>query len=35
MQSDEALIKWLELLNKYGVAIVKNAPIKKNLLSKF
>ena len=29
MQSDEALIKWLELLNKYGISIVKNAPIKK------
>ena len=28
MQSDEALIKWLELLNKYGISIVKNAPIK-------
>ena len=29
MQSDEALIKWLELLNKYGISIIKNAPIKK------
>jgi len=29
MQSDEALIKWLELLNKYGISIVKNAPIEK------
>ena len=29
MQRDETLIKWLELLIKYGIAIVKNAPIKK------
>ena len=29
MQSDEALIKWLELLIKYGISIVKNSPIEK------
>jgi len=27
MQSDEALTKWLELLIKYGISIVKNSPI--------
>ncbi len=30
MNSDQGLIKWLELLHYKGIAIVKNAPIKKN-----
>jgi len=29
MDSDKGLIKWLELLHYYGIAIVKNAPIEK------
>ena len=29
MQSDKTLIKWLELLIKYGISIVKNSPIEK------
>ena len=30
MDNDKGLIKWLELLHYNGIAIVKNAPIKKN-----
>jgi len=30
INSDQGLIKWLELLHYKGIAIVKNAPIKKN-----
>ena len=30
MESDEGLIKWLEILLQYGVSIVKNAPTEKN-----
>ena len=29
MKSDEALLKWLKLLIKYGFSIVKNSPIEK------
>jgi len=29
MKNDEGLIKWLELLHYYGIAIIKNAPIEK------
>ena len=30
MESEESLIKWLEVLIQYGISIVKNAPTKKN-----
>jgi gamma-butyrobetaine dioxygenase len=30
IKNDEGLIKWLELLHKYGIAIIKNAPTEKN-----
>ena len=30
MKNEDGLIKWLDLLNKYGVSIVKNSPIEKN-----
>jgi gamma-butyrobetaine dioxygenase len=30
MKSDKSLIKWLEILHRYGVSIVKNAPTEKN-----
>ena len=30
ISSDEGLIRWLELLHKYGISIVKNAPTKKD-----
>ena len=30
MESDESLIKWLEILNEYGISILKNSPTKKN-----
>ena len=29
MKNDEGLIKWLELLHYYGIAIIKNAPTEK------
>ena len=29
MKNDEGLIKWLELLQYYGIAIIKNAPTEK------
>ena len=35
IKSDEALLEWLKLLVKYGFAIVKNSPTKKNQLLKF
>ena len=35
MDSEKGLIKWLELLHYNGIAIVKNAPIEKNLLFQF
>ena len=30
INSDEGLIKWLELLHHKGIAIVKNSPVEKN-----
>ena len=30
MKNDSSLIKWLEILQQYGLSIVKNAPTKKN-----
>ena len=35
LDTDEGLIKWLELLHHKGIAIVKNAPVEKNLLLRF
>tara|TARA_B100001123_G_scaffold389996_1_gene467201 strand:+ start:2918 stop:4066 length:1149 start_codon:yes stop_codon:yes gene_type:complete len=32
INTDEALIRWLELLHEYGISIVKNAPTEKNSL---
>jgi len=29
MKNEEGLIKWLELLHYYGIAIIKNAPTEK------
>ena len=29
MENEEGLIKWLELLHYYGIAIIKNAPTEK------
>ena len=30
MKSDDSLIQWLEILHRYGISIVKNAPTEKN-----
>ena len=35
VESDTGLIKWLELLHHKGIALVKKAPLKKNLVLKF
>ena len=35
METNDGLIKWLELLHHKGIAIIKNAPAKKSLLYLF
>ena len=34
MKNEEGLIKWLELLHYYGIAIIKNAPTEKKICFK-